>query len=147
MNVYESYTAVWFTHSRASRSNRKNYFISQKGNYVINCIPASGWNMAWTFTLALDAIMLFGTQSDVTSFSWVSRLTQAHPTGMVALAVVLTATHLWTSSAKSTNWTLLLTPVNNKRQKRLRPVICTCWGSVSAQNCLVLISSGDYDSF
>lgn len=73
---------------------KKKTLLMQKDNYVINCIPASGWNMAWTFTLALEAIMFFRTQSDITSFSGVSRLTQAHPIGMVALAVVLTMTHL-----------------------------------------------------
>jgi len=91
----------------------------QKGSNTLYCIPASVRIVARTLPFAPEAIVAFGTQSDITCFPCVSCLTQTHSIGMVALAVVLTVASLCTASTISTNWTLILTPVDSKRHSNI----------------------------
>lgn len=78
-------------------------------------VPARVLWVARTFPFALKAVVSFSTQSDGTGLPRVSWLTQTHPVGVVAFAVVLTAACLRTASPISSNCTFVLTPVQSKK--------------------------------
>lgn len=86
-------------------------------------VPAGILGMARTLPLAHEAVVSFRTQPGGARLPGVSGLTQTHSVGVVAFAVILTATFLCAASAISTNWTFVLAPVQNKRHRNTVLVI------------------------
>lgn len=78
-------------------------------------VPAGILGMARTLPFAHKAVVSFRTQSGGARLPGVSGLTQTHSVGVVAFAVILTATFLCTAITISANWTFVLAPVQNKR--------------------------------
>lgn len=73
--------------------------------------------MAWTFPLAREPVVSFRTQPGGASLPSVARITQTHSVGVVAFAVILTATFLRAVSAVRANWTLVLATVENETHR------------------------------
>lgn len=73
--------------------------------------------MAGTFPLAHEAVVSFRTQPGGASLPSVAGLTQTHSVGVVAFAVILTATFLCAVSAVRANRTLVLATVENETHR------------------------------
>lgn len=73
--------------------------------------------MARTFPLAHEAVVSFRTQSGGASLPSVAGLTQTHSVGVVAFAVILTATFLCAVSAVRANGTLVLATMENETHR------------------------------
>lgn len=74
-------------------------------------------SVAWTFPLAREAVVSFRTQPGGASLAGVAGLAQTHSVGVVAFAVILTATCLGAASAVRANWTLVLATAENGRHR------------------------------
>lgn len=79
-------------------------------------VPLCVVGVTRTLPVAAEAVAGVRTQARVTDLPRVSGLTHTHPVGVVALAVVLTATRLCTTGTIGTNGTLVLAPVQPKRR-------------------------------
>lgn len=115
-----------------------NWYTTQywKPLNTIYCIPVCVLGITWTLPITSVAIMSFRTQSDITGLPSVSWLTQTLSIGVVALAVILTATCLCTASTISTNWTLILAPVHSKTHS----VIHSQWLERSRLSSIFIVS-------
>lgn len=81
---------------------------------VFICVPACVLGVTQTLPITPEAIVSFRTQSGVACLPCVSWFTQTLPVGVVAFAIVLTATLLCTAGTVGANWTMVLTPVHSR---------------------------------